>query len=337
MNALVQQVIEGRARDLGDGFIVARILPYATRRMVGPFVFLDQMGPAVHAPGQGLDVRPHPHIGLSTVTYLFEGAIEHRDSTGARQVIRPGDVNWMTAGSGIVHSERTPAPERTQGQRLHGLQAWVALPAHAEETDPSFHHHPAATLPSITLDGARRTLIAGSAFGAESPAKTWSQMFYIDVEAEAGATVALPDDHAERAAYIVSGALALDGQSYHAGQMLVLAPGARDPAGDGAVPHRLARRCAVSGATPHLVEPGLEPAGADRGRQGRLARPALPGCARRDRVHPPAGGVKPARVTHQSARRRSGRVLPIRQAGGVAKRGWVEPSCTHPGLRPPLP
>ncbi len=227
MNALVQQVIEGRARDLGDGFIVARILPYATRRMVGPFVFLDQMGPAVHAPGQGLDVRPHPHIGLSTVTYLFEGAIEHRDSTGARQVIRPGDVNWMTAGSGIVHSERTPAPERAQGQRLHGLQAWVALPAHAEETDPSFHHHPAATLPSITLDGARRTLIAGSAFGAESPAKIWSQMFYIDVEAEAGATVALPDDHAERAAYIVSGALALDGQSYHAGQMLVLAPGAR--------------------------------------------------------------------------------------------------------------
>lgn len=226
MGAIVEQVIEARARDLGDGFMVARILPYATRRMVGPFVFLDQMGPAVHAAGQGLDVRPHPHIGLSTVTYLYEGAIEHRDNTGAVQVIRPGDVNWMTAGSGVVHSERTPAPERAQGQRLYGLQAWVALPAHAEEVGPSFHHHPAASLPSITFDGARRILIAGSAFGAQSPAKVWSHMFYIDVEAQAGAKVALPGDHEERAAYLVSGAVALDGASYSAGQMLVIAPGA---------------------------------------------------------------------------------------------------------------
>lgn len=225
MGAIVQQVIEGRPRDLGDGFMVARILPYASRRMVGPFIFLDQMGPAVHAPGRGLDVRPHPHIGLSTVTYLFEGAIHHRDSTGAVQTIRPGDVNWMTAGSGIVHSERSPDPERAQGQRLFGLQAWVALPAHAEEVAPSFHHHPASTLPSITLDGARRTLIAGSAFGAESPAKVWSRMFYIDVEAQAGASVALPDDHEERAAYIVSGTAELDGTAYQAGQMLVIAPG----------------------------------------------------------------------------------------------------------------
>ncbi len=216
--------IEGRRRDLG-GFSVSRILPSPKRRLVGPFIFFDHMGPADFAPGTGVDVRPHPHIGLATVTYLFDGALTHRDSLGTVIDIAPGAVNWMTAGRGIVHSERSPAALRAAGHRLHGIQSWVALPQAEAETFPEFHHHPADTLPSITLDGARRTLIAGTAFGATSPAKTWSNMFYIDVEAEPGATVFLPSDHAERAVYIAEGAIEIDGQRHEAGAMLVFDPG----------------------------------------------------------------------------------------------------------------
>lgn len=225
MTAIVD-LISGRARDLGDGFTVRRVLPIAHRKTVGPFIFFDQMGPVAHAPGVGLDVRPHPHIGLATVTYLFSGRIRHRDSLGTVQDIEPGAVNWMTAGRGIVHSERSTPEDRVGGQTLHGIQSWVALPKDHEETAPAFAHHPAATLPSIDLDGARRTLIAGRAFHAESPVQVFSPMFYIAVEARAGATVHLPGEYAERALYVAEGAVELEGQRITVGQMPVFAAGA---------------------------------------------------------------------------------------------------------------
>lgn len=222
---MIERIIEGRRRDLGDGFVVARVLPAPFRRTVGPFIFFDHFGPVDYAPGVGFDVRPHPHINLATVTYLFEGEIMHRDSLGYEQPIHPGAVNWMTAGRGIAHSERSSAEMRRSGQTLHGIQAWVALPAEAEEVEPSFHHHPADSLPSITIDGAKRTLIAGTAFHAESPVKTYSPMFYIDVDAEPGATVYLPNEHEERAVYIATGAIELGGELYEAGRMLIVEPG----------------------------------------------------------------------------------------------------------------
>ncbi len=221
----INLIIEPRTRDLG-GFSVGRVLPYARRRMVGPFIFFDEMGPADFAPGAGIDVRPHPHIGLATVTYLFDGEIRHRDSLGFDQVIRPGDVNWMTAGRGIVHSERTDDARRKSGQRVHGIQSWIALPEEAQESPPSFHHHPKSTLPKISRDGARLRLIAGSAFGETSPAKTLSPMFYLGVEAPAGAAVPLPADADERALYILEGAVTVDGEAFDRRRMIVFAPGA---------------------------------------------------------------------------------------------------------------
>ena len=220
----VAAVVQGAKRDLG-GFSVARVLPQAGLRSIGPFVFFDHLGPADFAPGTGIDVRPHPHIGLATVTYLFEGSLGHRDSLGTVIDIAPGAVNWMTAGRGIVHSERTPPAARAAGQRMHGIQSWVALPDGHVEDAPAFAHHPAATLPSIAFDGARRTLIAGTAFHAVSPVAALSPMFYVDVEAEAGASVALPTEHAERAVYVVGGAIEFDGIRYPAGSMVVVAPG----------------------------------------------------------------------------------------------------------------
>lgn len=218
------RAIAGRTRDLG-GFSVARVLPSPMLRQVGPFVFFDHLGPADFAPGDGIDVRPHPHIGLATVTYLFEGELRHRDSLGTVADIAPGAVNWMTAGAGITHSERTPTAERAGGHRMHGIQSWVALPDDQLEIAPAFAHHPAATLPTISFDGARRTLIAGTAFHATSPVAVLSPMFYIDVEAETGARIELPGDHEERAVYVASGAIALDDVRHDAGQMLVFAPG----------------------------------------------------------------------------------------------------------------
>ncbi len=217
-------VLRGHVRDLG-GFSVARILPQSTLRSVGPFVFFDHIGPADFTPGAGIDVRPHPHIGLATVTYLFDGALGHRDSLGTIVDIEPGAVNWMTAGRGIVHSERTPPAARAAGHRLHGIQSWVALPDDAAETGPAFAHHTAASLPSIAFGGAKRTLIAGTAFHAISPVDARSPMFYIDIDAEAGASVALPGEHAERAVYVVSGAIDFAGATYAAGTMVVVAPG----------------------------------------------------------------------------------------------------------------
>lgn len=208
-------------RDLG-GFSVRRLLPSAARRTVGPFVFFDHMGPADFAPGQGIDVRPHPHIGLATVTYLFEGAIEHRDSLGTVQTITAGDVNWMTAGRGIVHSERSPADLRQSGYRMQGLQTWVALPRELEGCDPAFVHHPAASLPVIAMEGASMRLIAGSAFGQTSPVEVASSMFYIAVEMEAGASFVLPDAYAERGVYPLRGDVIINEGVLPAGQMAVL-------------------------------------------------------------------------------------------------------------------
>jgi len=213
--------ISPHERDLG-GFSVRRLLPSAARRMVGPFVFFDHMGPAQFGPGQGIDVRPHPHIGLATVTYLFDGAIEHRDSLGSLQRITAGDVNWMTAGRGIVHSERTPADLRASGGPMQGLQTWVALPRDQEHCDPAFVHHPAATLPVIEMPGVSMRLIAGSAFGQTSPVQCASSMFYIAVEMEAGASFVLPDAYAERGVYPLLGDVSINEGVLPAGQMAVL-------------------------------------------------------------------------------------------------------------------
>jgi redox-sensitive bicupin YhaK (pirin superfamily) len=222
---MIELVIDGRKRDLG-GFEVERILPYAPHRMVGPFIFLDHMGPALFAPEHGIDVRPHPHIGLSTVTYLFEGEIFHRDNLGSALAIRPGEVNWMTAGSGIVHSERTEPHRRAAGQRMHGMQAWVALPDEAEETAPEFHHHGAEDLPTFeSPDGLWARLIAGKAFGAEARVKTYSPLFYVHWRLKPGARAGLPAEYPERAAFIAAGAVEVEGRTYRAGQMLVFQPG----------------------------------------------------------------------------------------------------------------
>ena len=222
---MLDLVIEERRRDLG-GFEVGRILPFAKRRMVGPFVFFDHMGPIDFPAGlpRSVDVRPHPHIGLSTVTYLFDGEIMHRDSVGSEQPIRPGEVNWMTAGRGITHSERFERARR-EGGLTNWIQAWVALPTKDEETDPSFSHHGAADLP-VQDDGAVWTrLVAGRAFGRAATAPTFSPLFYVHCVLKAGAKVALPAEYSERAAYIVSGSIEVDGQTFAAGRMVVFKPG----------------------------------------------------------------------------------------------------------------
>ena len=221
---LIETVIVPRARDLG-GFAVRRALPSAQRQMVGPFIFWDQMGPAEFLLGEGLDVRPHPHIGLATVTYLFEGEILHRDSLGTLQPIRPGDVNWMTAGRGIAHSERTAPEVRAAGARLFGIQAWVALPAAAEETEPDFAHHGRDELPVVSGEGKKVRIVAGSLYGERSPAATLSAMFYADAALAAGTKLPLPAEHEERAVYVASGAVEVAGDRFEAGQLLVFRPG----------------------------------------------------------------------------------------------------------------
>ena len=198
-------------RDIGD-FSVRRVLPSAQRRAVGPFVFFDHFGPVRFAPGKGMDVRPHPHIGLATVTYLFDGEIIHRDSLGEVQAIRPGGVNWMTAGRGIVHSERSDAEARKQPQSLHGLQIWLGLPEDAEEVEPEFHHHPADTIPAFERDDARLRLIAGEALGHASPVRTFSPLFYLDVRLPAGGCFVLPAEYPERAVYTAVGSLRVAGE-----------------------------------------------------------------------------------------------------------------------------
>lgn len=222
----IDLLIAPRPRDLGDGFMVRRVLPYMKRRMVGPFVFFDHMGPNIFAPGEGLDVRPHPHIGLATVTYLFEGAIMHRDSLGYALAIEPGAVNWMTAGRGIVHSERTGDTLRAAGHKLAGIQSWVALPKHMEETEPTFVHHPAHTLPKKEMDGITLTGIAGTGFGMESPVAVASPTLYVDAVMPEGTSLTVPAEHTARAVYLAEGAATLDGTALEPYTMAVLAEGA---------------------------------------------------------------------------------------------------------------
>ena len=222
------KIIEARPRQI-DGFTVGRVLPAIGQRMVGPFIFFDHVGPAALAPGHGLDVRPHPHINLATVTYLFDGALAHRDSLGFHQIIRPGDINWMTAGRGIAHSERTPPEERAAGSTMHGVQLWVALPADKEEVEPSFHHHPAASLPELERGGARLRVLVGAAFGASAPVETLSPMFYVEVRLPAGAVLPVPAEYSERAAYVVEGQLACGAERLEARRLALFAAGSSPP------------------------------------------------------------------------------------------------------------
>jgi hypothetical protein len=218
-------VITARARTLVGGLEVRRVLPVAARRAVGPFVFLDHMGPVALEPGRGVDVPPHPHIGLATLTYLFEGESMHRDSLGSEQLIGPGAVNWMSAGRGIAHSERSTQAARQRGIRMHGLQLWVALPLEHEEDAPSFEHHAADTLPELDAGGVRLRVLAGSAYGARSPVRVRSPLFYVEAVAPAGSAVALPDEHDERALYVVEGTVEHDGERHGPGTMLVFRKG----------------------------------------------------------------------------------------------------------------
>jgi redox-sensitive bicupin YhaK (pirin superfamily) len=221
---MIEMVIPQRRRSIG-GFDVGRVLPAAERRMVGPFVFFDHMGPLDMPPGvsREVDVRPHPHIGLSTVTYLFSGEIVHRDSVGSEQAIRPGEVNWMVAGRGVTHSERFERARR-EGDHLHGIQAWVALPKADEETEPSFSHHAGDDLPGWREGGVRGRLVAGDAFGLSARVRTHSPLFYAHLDMDAGATAALPRQP-ERALYVAAGAVDVEGQRCAAGEMAIIGPG----------------------------------------------------------------------------------------------------------------
>lgn len=224
-DAILVRTIPGRPRDVA-GFGVRRVLPSIGHREVGPFVFFDHMGPAALPPGLGMDVPPHPHIGLATVTYLFDGEIEHRDSLGSRQRIRPGDVNWMVAGRGIVHSERSPEAARGGGATVHGIQSWVALPAELEDMAPRFDHHGVATLPRIDGPGVTLRVVAGTAYGERSPVAVCSPTLYVDAAMTRGSTLAIDDGHPERAIYVADGVLQCAGQTHGAGTMLVLREGA---------------------------------------------------------------------------------------------------------------
>lgn len=222
----IDLIIDKRIHDLGGGFEVGRVLPFRARRMVGPFTFFDQMGPMDLAPGipRTLDVRPHPHIGLSTVTYLYDGAMTHRDSLGSHIEIRPGEVNWMVAGKGITHSERFERA-RSEGARMHGIQAWVASPHEAEETDPAFFHHEGADLPQWTDAGVQGRLIAGEADGLKAAVHVHSPMFYQHLTLVSGARHTVSAEYSERAVYATQGAIEVDGQTLQPGQMAVLKPG----------------------------------------------------------------------------------------------------------------
>jgi len=225
VNSVIDLMIETRARDLGD-FTVRRALPDRRRQRVGPFIFFDHMGPAEFEPGTGVNVRAHPHIGLATITYLFEGEMLHRDSLGYVQPIRPGAVNWMTAGRGIVHSEKVTEEVLASGQRLHGLQTWVALPAGAEEVEPSFEHYPAEDIPAVSVDGVQICVVLGSAFGVSSPVSTRSETLYAEAVLEPGQSVAIPEAE-ELAVYVVEGSVAINREIVEAGVLAVLHDGAR--------------------------------------------------------------------------------------------------------------
>ena len=219
-------LITPRIHDIG-GFNVRRAVPSLQARSVGPFVFVDHMGPGIFEPGRGIDVRPHPHIGLATVTYLWDGALRHRDSLGSVQDIVPGDVNWMTSGRGIVHSERTPPMPRAEGHRVHGMQTWVALPRHDEDIAPSFQHHPAANIPERDHAGVRLRVVAGRGFGMESPVRVHAETFNVALDLETDAELDIEAEAAERALYVLEGECQLDGTDLPAQHLLLLEPGQR--------------------------------------------------------------------------------------------------------------
>jgi redox-sensitive bicupin YhaK (pirin superfamily) len=223
MSDTIALVLSGRLVDLG--FTVRRMLPDPARQLVGPFVFWDHFGPAHLDPGKGIDVRPHPHVCLATITYLFEGVICHKDSLGNDQLIKPGEVNWMVAGRGIVHSERTPPDERARGPRFHGIQTWIALPSEHEEEAPRFQHHTAGTMPLVRRDGALLRVIAGEAYGVRSPVAVYSPTLYVEARFDAGGSLTLPVEHEERAAYVVSGEILVDDARFETGAMVVFRPG----------------------------------------------------------------------------------------------------------------
>jgi hypothetical protein len=275
-SSAVELLIDARPRDLG-GFEVRRVLPSVARRLVGPFIFFDHMGPAQLAIGQGFDVRPHPHISLATVTYLFDGEIDHRDSLGSFQTIRPGDVNWMLAGRGIVHSERSSPASRQRGVRVHGIQSWVALPLEHEEAEPRFEHHPGATIPRLEMGNAVLDVIAGTAYGARSPVGVLSPTLYVHARLGAGARFRVDDEHEERAIYVVEGVLDVDGRTFRAGTMVVLRAGAEAIASAGE-PTRamLVGGAKLAGTPASVVELRVELARAHRAREGRLERGSLP-------------------------------------------------------------
>ena len=222
----IDLIIVPRSVDVGH-FEVRRALPHAKRRMVGPFIFFDHFGPAEFRAGQGIDVRPHPHIGLATVTFLFDGEIMHRDSLGTAAAIRPGEVNWMSAGRGIVHSERTAPDHRKDGEPIHGLQCWVALPAAEEESGPSFSHHDSAALPLVSDAGKTVRVVTGNIFGASSPVPTLSETLFADVTLAAGVALPIDADTEERAVYLISGEVDIAGDKFTAGRLLVFRPGDR--------------------------------------------------------------------------------------------------------------
>lgn len=241
----LETLIIPRARDIG-GFEVRRALPCPKRQMVGPFIFFDQMGPAEFITDGGIDVRPHPHIGLGTVTYLYSGEFEHRDSLGTHQMIYPGEVNWMVAGRGVTHSERTSPETRATRHKLFGIQTWIALPEDKEEMAPDFEHHKSAALPVIEDDGVTAKLILGTAYGAESPVTMPSETFYVDVALSAGASFPLPDNHEDRGIYVTEGSIEVSGDVFDAGRMMVFRPG--DPVSAKAGPQG-ARLMLLGGAT----------------------------------------------------------------------------------------
>ncbi|AFY94386.1 pirin family protein [Chamaesiphon minutus] len=244
MADLFEHLIEPHIQDLG-GFQARRLLPAETLTMVGPFIFFDHLGPAVFPPGKAVDVRPHPHINLATVTYLFEGALMHRDSLGSVREIRPGAVNWMTAGRGIVHSERTPDDLRSQEATLHGIQTWLALPAESEETEPSFEHYPASDLPRWETEGVSFTLIAGTALERTSPVQTFSPTIYLDVQLASGAKFTLPSNYSEQAIYTVTPGLQIDGTPIEQHRLAMLKPGSAVT-----ISAEKAARCMVIGGEP---------------------------------------------------------------------------------------
>ena len=241
----IETLIIPRSRDLG-GFEVRRALPAPKRQMVGPFIFFDQAGPAEFLTGQGVDVRPHPHIGLGTVTYLYRGDFHHRDSIGSDQIIRPGALNWMVAGKGVSHSERTSEAGRSGPHSLFGIQTWIALPEQYEDMEPTFEHHGKEALPEIRDQGIDAKLILGNAYGETAPAQMYSETFYLDVTLTAGALFPMPDNHEDRGIYITEGSISISGQSYAAGQMMIFRPGDKITVQAG---ERGARLMALGGAT----------------------------------------------------------------------------------------